>query len=268
MSNTDVLEFLRRLTINVRAVDFDSQFNLVLQHLKTHFNCRQASAEYFFYNSALAAIREIAIKSAAADRRITKAEFLRKINKTNVLFDEWLIQKKGKKAHYANLRQEYFTLLNISPFERFFLFEIDSKSYDRANLKELLFITSMKWSKLTKREPTPFCPYVYVHGLTDSELVELKNELQTEEFRIIDGHNFQGANFDSKTIAQQATPGNKIRLKILNSLDALRATVTSINKTRKVYQFYLNTAYFVFDDTAVHHVKIQVESPLDIKTII
>ena len=73
---------------------------------------------------------------------ITKKTFLEKVNNSNILFNEWFIKIKGKKSHFKNLKQEYFTFLNIEPFERFFLIEIDQSTYFRNELKELIFIIS------------------------------------------------------------------------------------------------------------------------------
>jgi hypothetical protein len=268
LSDADLEEFLTRLTIDIRAMEFDAQFREIIRCLEVVFKCRPFSAEYFYYNNALAIIRELSIKPAAAHRTITKRALLAKIDTSSVLFNEWFIQKNGKKAHLTALRKEYFTEFNVSPFERFFLVETDVRSYVRADLKELLFTISKKWSKLTKIEPTPFCPYVYIHGIPSGELVELKKELNIEGLKLIDGHDFQGADFSCHSIKQKATHGNGIKIKVLNTLADLQETVDSIATTRRIYQFYLGSGYFTYDNAAVRHVKIQVEALADVKLII
>ena len=42
----------------------------------------------------------------------------------------------------------------------------------------------------------------------------------------------------------------------------------AISKTRRIYQFYLGSSYFDYDNPAVRHVKIQVERLSDVKSII
>lgn len=268
LSDADLLEFLKRLTVDIRAMEFDEQFREVIRCLEIIFNCKPFSAEYFYYNNALAVIRELSIKPAPADRTITKRAFLERINTSSVLFNEWFIQKKGKKAYLAALRKEYFTELNVSPFERFFLVETEARSYVRSDLKELIFILSKKWSKLSKIEPTPFCPYIYVHGIPNRELVELKKELNTEGFKLVDGHDFQDAEFSYQSITQKATHGNGIKIKVINTLANLQETVGALTKTRHIYQFYLGSNYFAYDNPAVRHVRIQVEQLVDVKSII
>lgn len=268
LSDTDLEEFLKRLTIDIRAKAFDEQYRQVLEALQVNINGTPFSAEYFYYNNALAIIRALSIKAAPADRTITKREFLARINTSAVLFNEWFVEKKGKKAHLSALRKEYFTELNVSPFERFFLIEADAGSYARSDLKDLFFELSRKWAKLSAREPSPFCPYIYVHGVPADELLALKRELNTEGLKLIDGHDFQGAEFSYHSITQQATHGNGIKIKILNTLPNVEQTVNAISKTRLIYQFYLSRSYFDYDKPAVQHIKIQVERLSDIKFII
>lgn len=268
LSDAELEEFLKRLTIDVRAKEFDKQFREVVGTLQAIFGGSPFSAEYFFYNNALAVIRELSIKAAPADRSITKKEFLARVNTSSVLFNEWFVEKKGKKAHLAALRKEYFTELNVSPFERFFLVEIDTDSYVRGDLKDLFIELSKKWAKLSAREPSPFCPYIYVHGVPDSELLALKRELSAEGFKLIDGHDFQGADFSYHSITQKATHGNGIKIKVLNTLSNVEQTVDAVTKTRRIYQFHLGNCYFEYDNPAVRHVKIQVERLSDVKSII
>ena len=226
------------------------------------------SAEYFFYNNALAVIRDLSIKASPTDRAVTKKQFLARINTSSILFNEWFVERKGKKAHLAALRKEYFTELNVPPYERFYMVEVDSGSYERGDLKDIFHDLSRKWAKLSTREPSPFCPYIYVHGVPDVELLELKRELSTEGFKLIDGHDFQGADFSHQSITQTATHGNGIRIKVLNTLSDVEQTVEAVTKTRRIYQFHLGNCYFQYDKPAVRHVKIQVERLSDVKSII
>lgn len=268
LSDADLGEFLKRFAIDVRAKEFDEQYRDVLGTVRSIFECTPFSAEYFYYNNALAVIRELSIQAAPADRKITKKEFLARIDTSAILFNEWFMEKKGKRALLAALRKEYFTELNVSPHERFFLVEVDATSYVRSDLKDLFFELSRKWAKLSRREPSPFCPYIYIHGLPDDELLALKRELSTEGFKLIDGHDFQGADFSYHSIMQKATYGNGIKIKVLNTLSNVEQTVNAITKTRYIYQFYLGKSYFDYDKPAVRHVKIQIEQLSDVKSII
>lgn len=109
---------------------------------------------------------------------------------------------------------------------------------------------------------------MYVHGLHNEELVALKKELAIEEFGFIDGYDFQGADFSVKSIAKLATYDNGIKLKVLNSITDLEATVGGITKTRELYQFHSGNSYFDPANEAVKHVQIQLKKLTDIKAII
>ena len=268
LSDTVLEEFLTRFTIDVNAKAFDAQYQEILETIRSIFDVSQFSAEYYFYNNALAVIRGLSIKPAAADRTITKKKFLERINTSTVLFNEWFVAKKGKRAHLAALRKEYFTEFNVSPFERFFLVETHMDSYDRSDLKCLIFGLSNNWAKLSARETSSFCPYIYVHGISDDELLALKTELSAEGFKLIDGHDFHRADFSHQSITQKATHGNGVRIKVLNTLPNVEQTVNVITRTRYIYQFHLGISYFDYENRAVQHIKIQIERLSDIKSII
>jgi hypothetical protein len=269
LSDPELHEFLSILDVDINAARFEVQFADVIRQLQTAYGCTPFTAEYFYYNNALALMRGLSIQPREADRTITKMAFLEKADTSSVLFNEWFVRKKGKKAHFAALRKEYFSGLNQSPFERFFLIEVDPSTLVWSELKDLLHTISKKWSKTTRRDgSSSFCPYVYVHGISADELVALKKELATEEFGFIDGYDYQGADFNVKSITRPATHENKIKLKVLNSIDDLAATVGAVTKTREVYQFHLGKSYFDPANAAVKHVKIQVEKLIDIKEII
>lgn len=269
LSDADLEEFLSVLDVDINAASFEDQFSQVIQELQTTYGCTPFTAEYFHYNNSLALIRELSIRPMQADRTITKRAFIDRSDTSRLLFNEWFVRKKGEKAHFAALRKEYFTGLNLSPFERFFLLEVDPTTLIRSDLKGALHILSKKWTKTTRRDgDSSFCPYVYVHGLPAEELVGLKKELASEGFGFIDGYDFHGADFNVKSIVKPATHDNGIKLKVLNSIADLSATLDAVTKTREVYQFYLGKCNFDCANIAVKHVQIQLQKLTDVKAII
>jgi hypothetical protein len=216
----------------------------------------------------LRVIKNLSIKEAEIDRTITKQDFIEQINTKSILFNQWFIEYKGLKKYFRELRKEYFSNLNISPFERFFLIEIDKTNYTRNELKDIIFVISKKWTKTTQRTTEPFCPYLYIHNIDEQELIKLKTELISENFRIIDGHDFQGANFNPKSIIQQTNYINKIKLKILNKIESIDSTLAEITKTKEVYQFYFTSPFYKNDSQSIKHIKIQIKELKNIKEII
>ncbi|MCS3800872.1 DUF4297 family anti-phage-associated protein [Niastella sp. OAS944] len=261
-------EFISCLEVDVNAKDFDMQFQDLIKSIVRIFKCSNFSAEYFYYNNALRVVKDLAVQPIVDCRKISKKDFFNRINTKKILFNEWFISIKGEKLYFQSLRKEYFSVLNISSFERFFLLEIDSTTYSRSELKHLLFSISRKWSKLSAREPKPFCPYVYMHGISTVELFELKKELISEDFLFWDGFDFEGAKFNPKSIVRRADNNNKIKLKIINSIDFISLIVQEISFTKEIYQFYLKDSFFSCTNSAIKHIQIQVSDLSKINNII
>lgn len=268
LDDNELLEFLSLLTVDINADDFVNQYNDLIRLLRAKFNCSEFAAENFYYNGSLKIIRELSIQKTIGSRKISKNNFLKKIDTRQILFNEWFIEKKGEKAYFQGLRKEYFSSLNISPFERIFIFEIDPKHYQRNELKELLFIISRKWSKITQRDPKPFCPYVYIHNLESRELIELKKELKSEGFDFIDGYDFMGAEFNPNSIAREPNFTNGIRLKIINEIKFINEILKTTKATKEIYQFFIQKPFYENADISLKHIKIQVSNLNNIKNIL
>ncbi len=267
LSDGDLQDFLKSLEVDINAPKFEEQFQQLVRLLQEHFNCSPFAAEYFYYNNALRVIKELSTCQNSSDRTISKRDFLTRVNTSSILFNEWFIQKRGKKQHLQAIRAEYFTALNVSPDERFFLIHVDM-STSRAELKQLIYLISRKWSKTSVRETNPFCPYVYLHEISDDDLLELKKELYAEDFKFIDGYCFRGASFSAIAIRETASHANGVRIKLLNSLDELRETLNFIAKRRIVYQFHRGSPYFDYPNESVHHHRFQIENTMDIKDVV
>jgi hypothetical protein len=268
LSDTSLKEFISLLEIDINAKDFDKQLQELIASFAKIFNCSGFAAEFFYYNNSLRVIRELAIKPKVIDRTISKKQFLQRINTSKILFHEWFIKIKGEEQYFKRLRAEYFTALNVSPFERFFLLEVDRGTYSRNELKQLLFLISKKWSRLSVRDQNPFCPYVYIHGIDANELIELKRELMAEDFLCWDGFDFEGATFNPKTITRRPHQHTQVKIKIINSLPFIDLTLAQIAATKEIYQFYLQNTYYECGNRAINHVRIQVKKLSNIKHII
>ncbi|MCX2584525.1 DUF4297 family anti-phage-associated protein [Pedobacter sp. MR22-3] len=268
LSDAELNDFLSLLTIDISALEYQLQVSKIITLLMKQFNCQAFEAEHFFYNNALKVIKDIAVEGDIAKRKISKLEFLSKINFKRVLFNEWFITYKGESKLFAELRSQYFTGLNISPYERLFIIEIPNTNYLRAEIKDLILTISKKWSKLSTREPQPFCPYIYLHNILPQELLELKKELFSEGFQFIDGFDFDGSDFNPKSILKPANSNNSIKIKILNKFEHIDLTVKEITKTKEIYQFYNTTPFFDIKYQNVKQVEIQFSLLTDIKKII
>lgn len=267
LDDKDLTKFLALLEIDINAKEFEKQYSDLIVKFKSQFTCSLFMAESLFYNNALGVIRKLSTEPIYEDRRISKKEFLKKIDTGKILFNEWFIKLKGEKAHFNNLRKEHFGSLNILFKERFFLFDVSVRSYSRSELKEILALAIRNYAKIIN-QPNPFCPYVYLHGIASLELVELKRDLIDDGIIINDGFDFEGASFNPSSVLKRPNMFHQVKIKFLNSIGCLNQTLALAGRKSEIYQFYETIPYFDFNNPSVKEVKIQVQQLKDIKSII
>jgi len=267
LSDTDLQEFLDLLSVNIEAKSYEDQFNNILSLLMSNFSCDKFEAEYYYYNNALNEIRRIAIENNISDRKISKRDFINRIDNKQLLFNKWFVELKGKKQFHRELKDKYFRTLNKSPFERFFIIDLPT-SYSLNELKDLVFIISKRYSNLKRREPQTYCPYVFFNNLAEADLLELKKQLFTEEFIFIDGVPYKGADFSAREISKKADYNNGIKIKLLKAQTEISDTLEYVSKTKKIYQFYFENVVYTNTNNGTSNIKIQISDLNNIKEII
>lgn len=267
-TDVDLDKFISLLSIDINAQEYNVQLNDIFIKLKNEFNCSYFEAENYFYNNALSIIKQISIEENVLNRTITKKDFIRQIDTKSILFNQWFVEYIGIKKHFKNLKKEYFSSLNTSPFDRIFLIEIDNNKYVRSELKEIVLLISIKWSKISRRTTNPFCPFIYIEGIDNAELIGLKTELLSENHTFIDGFDFQGAKFCVNSILKNPNSKNNIVLKFINNKDFIDPIISESLATKEIYQFYLNNSFYENDSEGLKHIKIQIKELKNIKEII
>ena len=131
----------------------------------------------------------------------------------------------------------------------------------------MIYLIIKKWSKCTKREPHPFCPYLYLHNISDKQLAVLKKELYRENVTFIDGFPFLGADFYAETISLPASLENGLQIKIINEMNMINDVIEIIRQRVEIYQFYRKEVFYKGFDN-VKHIKIQIDKLDNIKEII
>ena len=243
LTDEDIEEFLSKVDVDINAEDYYEQQEKVIGNLEKIFQCERFEAEYYYYINALRLVKEKAVQQKICDRIVSKREFLDKIDNKKMLFDKWYLQFKGIKNYCADIRKQYFSPKNVSPYERFFLIECD-KVVDDKKLISLIAKISKNWSKLSRREVKPFCPYIYFKGITEDRLVELKKKLQREDIRLWDGYDFLGAEFAVASIIRRANYENEIKVKIINHIENLNEILEKVTGIKEIYQFYLDEPFY------------------------
>lgn len=257
LSDDDLNSFLKLLTVDIHAPSFGEQYQDIINTIKEILSVSEVEAELYHYNSALKLVKNLSIKQAREERTITKSDFINKIKNKDEVFDSWFIRRKGREKYIQYVKKQYLSSgLNMEAFDRFFLIDC----YDCESLPEIkdsIFVLAKKWSKISTRQNSPFCPSIYIHNLSLEQVVKLKNIIFTEGMLFLDAYPFKGSNMYPKHFYTRPTNENKIKFRFVDSLDDLKVLINNANKTVEIYQFYKDRVFFECDN--FKHVKIKIE---------
>lgn len=267
LTTEDIVRFIDKLDINIYAESFDSLKESIIEKIAENQCCDTEEAEHY-YNNAFNVIVTLATNKEITKRKINKSDFLNKLNNKDTLFNKWFLLFKGEEQYCKEIKRKHFTSgLNISFAERFFLIDC-SKETDLAKIKDLIYLTAKKWSKLLKNEPKKFCPYFYLHNISLDSLIKLKQEIHTESIIFKDGYDFYGATFDVQSIVQKPTIHNNIKFRLINDLKYIDNILSAISSTIEIFQFYIKTPFYTPKKKYIKHIEIQVPNINLIKNII
>lgn len=262
-NDNEVEEFMKKIDIDINAVDYDTLESNVIELLKKELNSSNELIDLYFLKAG-SIIKSIAIQETEDKRTITKKQFIELLMDINIILDKWYISKISKEKYCGLIRKKYFSEHNISPYERFFIIECPENT-PISTLKKITNVISNKWSKLSKRTPQPFCPYIIFSNLNEDELLLLKQNLYNDNFKFIDGYDFKGSGFSVESIIKEANYKNEIQIKIFN-IEEIDNVLKKINKTKEIYQFYINKK--IYENKNENHVDIKIDDLDDILNMI
>lgn len=266
LSDEDIELFLSNLSIDINALEFETQNKKIIEEITKHKKCKRVVEAEYYYNNALNLVRLKSIEDKVEDRSITKKLFLSEIDSKKILFDEWYKTLRGREEFFRTVRNELFgKTVTLPNFARFFL--LDCTSVDIVELKDILIHIGMKMSKTTERHgQETFCPYIYLNGLDYETETELKQQLFNDDIRFVDGYNFRNANFDINSLLVTPNSYNGIKIKLIDEQENINLIMENIRKVKTLYQFYLKDVFY--ENTSCKHYKIPIEEISDIKKII
>ena len=265
LSDTDINRFLTHLELQLNVNTYEEQYEEIICQLQQTLGCTEYDARFFYYNNAVAFAKEIAVKKTKSARTVTKQQFLTTINIKNDLFDKWYIEHIGFEKYYQASRNQFFSLANTSPMHRFFLVECDDRVSD-AELANVIMEIGRKWSRCSKREQQPFCPYVYIHGITEERLRVIKKLLIENENYFWDGYDYKGADFRAKSLVRPINAFLGIKVKIINKYSEIEIVISECNNTKAIYQFYVKKNFY--KRSGVLGKDFQIKSTSDVLKII
>ncbi len=247
ITDVQLAAFRALLDIDVNALSYDDQQANVLQLLESEIpDCSTGDALSFFYPVAINVVQGLAIEADKAKRKITKDQFLRAINRKEVVFSAWLREHLGREyfARMVRRRYFYFGKTKIPKAAKFFVIDMaDEYEVDKAT-RMLVRIGQFFSHRELQRTPATdrFCPYVLLRGVTTEQLIELKASLWTQGVAFNDGYPFQGAEFSPAMLAADPTKDNLWTIKFVPGEQQLAPTIAACaGSVVEVYDFYKAT---------------------------
>ena len=265
LSDDELGRFLKRFEIQLYADSYESQIEKIIAHLQTGLSCTEFDDRYFYYPNAVAFVKETAVKKSSQARTVTKGKFKAAIGIKQNLFDQWYIEYVGFEKYYRAARRQFFTQTNISPVNRFFLIECDNQIND-VDIASMIIRIGEKWSKLSAREQNPFCPYVYLHGLSNSRLASVKKTLLENDCHIWDGYEYKDAEFSAASLLRPVNHHVGIKIKVINKSNQIDEVLNACIGAKYIYQFYLQKPYY--RQNQFMHKEFQIQSTCDVLKIV
>ena len=265
LADDEIQRFLDKLDLQLYATIYEDQVESIIGRIQNVLQCSEYDARFFYYNNAVSFVKEIAVKKTTSARTVTKKRFIDSICSKRVLFDKWYIEYIGFEKYYRASRKECFTKANVSPAHRLFLLDCtpDCKPVE---LADIVIKICEKWSKLSVRERMPFCPYIYLNGLSSSRLAEVKRILYENDFHIWDGYEYKDADFEAKSLTRQINYNSGINAKIINKADHINMVLEACDGLKEVFQFYVGKPFYTRG--SVRGRDFQVQHTVDILKII
>lgn len=243
LSDDDLKKFLNRLDLDLDTNTYEEQIEEVIAQIKKVLSCNDYDARFFYYNNAVSFVKDVSVKKTGLARTVTRKSFFEAIGQKKFLFDKWYIEYVGFEKYYKNARKQYFSRLNVSSSNRFFLIEVDALIKD-IELASIIKEVSRKWSKLSIREQKPCCPYLFFKGLNLTRLTNVKKILFEDDFHIIDGYEFKNAEFSPNSIVRPINYYCGVRARLINEFSQIKLVIDMCKAHREIFQFYVTKPFF------------------------
>lgn len=243
ISNDTIEEFIKVLCINLKAESYDSQQSSIRKALKSiNIGSCDNEIETIYYPRALTIITDLAKNENKIDRTISRGDFLDKLPKKEIVFNQWLINKLDEKKYNKSIKKALFTYkgTNIPNETRILLLDL-STEYQLGNVTSLLKSISDRFSNTEHRSTTDkqrFCPLVLIKGVDDENIKKLKHYLYRSNIVFSDGFPFKDSDFIIKELLKKKTKENNYKLRFIPNELAIDKIVNEVESVVKIYDFY------------------------------
>ena len=145
------------------------------------------------------------------------------------------------------------------------MIECDSFISD-SDIAEIVMKVSEKWSRLSQREQTPFCPFIYLYGLSAQRLMSVKRILLDNDFHIWDGYEYKDAEFSYNSLVRPVNYYIGVKARFINKSTQIGDVLNACSGAKEIFQFYIDKPYYT--ETNYLHRRFQIRSTNDVLKIV
>lgn len=256
----------------VHSVNFSQQYREVLSAIMSAFNVKIEVAEIYYMMISSHLLRIVVDHPAPnVHKRLTNRLLLKELisKSQQLIFRSQYAQQMGRDRYCEWMKRNFFKSgMNREAYERVFIIEANQVATIR-ELKSIVLYIKSRWShnsRSTIPDKERFVPYIFFRNVTEESLVVMKRQLLQEGFKIKDGYDYKGADFNVHSIMEMPNFHNKLLFKIVNDESALKEVIASPSRTKELYEFYLtNPASLIYP--TIKHIQIEVENIAEILNI-
>lgn len=202
--------FTERLMIRP-GEDFETQNISAKQRLTQHLSVSQQDVDDLHYAVALTHIQHLAMNPVEADRKITRAQFLARINTRNALYSRWHAETIGADRYAASLARHLKQLKALSPSkQKAIVISIDQDEEQALSLACRLATSEYGPGKMRTTKP-----WTLVIDGTSDQVRNIKQAVLRHGVGINDGYEtieFQPAAFSAPPVINRRNGGDIIKL--------------------------------------------------------
>ncbi|MGM0783616.1 MAG: DUF4297 family anti-phage-associated protein [Pseudomonadota bacterium] len=244
IDDTQLANFRSQLDIDLHAPSYDDQQRDVIRLLVSQIpGCNADDAKVFYYPNAINVIQSLAIQADVNARKVTKASFVKEVNRKEVVFSLWLREKFGNDYYAKLIKKKFFKFAStkIPKASRIFIIDITGE-FSVPDFTGLLVKIGTTFSHV-EHTRTPqsdrFCPYILIRGLSEDDLVSLKANLFKQGVNFNDGYPFKGSDFCPDHLVTEPSKENRVRLKFIPEVDHLAPIISKIKgSVVEIFDFY------------------------------
>ncbi|ELI8099950.1 TPA: hypothetical protein U5D43_001720 [Yersinia enterocolitica] len=240
-TDNELIQFVESLIIDIDAPNYESQYAILISSLCTEFKCEEIEAEKYFYNNALCLIKKLSMEQLPENRKISKNEFIEKIDSKKLLFNIWSFAKLKRDKYIRFVKDEIRgSGFNANYQNTVYIFQ-GMESVTPSNLSLLVIGMVKKKSNKRKINGMHVYTYIYFHKIPTTTLLSVKDYLHQSDIRFNDGYPYFESSFKIEYLIMDNYRNSNPDLMIINSIEDLNKICLCNSRLLSIYDFHASS---------------------------